>query len=63
MSLIGLLIALLIVCVVIYVLRLLLPMLGLPEPINTAVLIVVGLIALLWFLGQVGLWEPHGLLR
>ena len=54
MSLIGLLIALLIVVVVIYVVRLLLPMLGLPEPVNTAVLLIIGLIALLWLLGSFG---------
>jgi hypothetical protein len=60
---IGLLIALLIVCIVIYVVRLLLPLLGLPEPVNTAVLLIVGLIALLWFLSLLGVYEPRGLLR
>ena len=38
-------------------------MLGLPEPVNTAVLLIVGLIGLLWLLGTVGVWEPRGLLR
>jgi len=51
---IGLLIALVVLCVCIYIIRLLLPMLGLPEPINTVVLLVIGLLALLWLLGQVG---------
>jgi hypothetical protein len=54
---ISLLITLLVVCVVIYVLRLLLPMLGLPEPVNTAVLLIVGLVALLYLLGAMGVWS------
>ena len=58
MNLIGLLIALVVVVVVVYCLRLLLPMLGLPEPINTVILLIVGLIALLWLLSAVGVWSP-----
>lgn len=61
---IGLLIALVILVVVIYCLRLLLPMLGLPEPINTVVLLIVGLIGLLWLLNAVGVSGfPHVSLR
>lgn len=51
---IGLLIVFIVICVAIYIVKLLLPMLGLPEPINTVVLLVIGLLALLWLLSQVG---------
>ncbi len=51
---IALLIALVVLVVVIYCLRLLLPMLGLPEPINTVILLIVGLIALLYLVNMLG---------
>ena len=53
---IELLIALVIVVVVIYCVRLLLPYLGLPAPITNVVLIIIGLIALLWLLSAMGMW-------
>jgi hypothetical protein len=40
--------------VAIYIVKLLLPMLGLPEPINTVVLLVLGLIALIYLLNMLG---------
>lgn len=54
MALIPFLISVLIVVVIIYCVRLLLPLLGLPEPVNHVVLIIVGLCALLWLLGNLG---------
>jgi hypothetical protein len=50
--------------VVIYIVKLLLPMLGLPEPINTIVLLVLGLIALIYLLNTLGaVGFPHVSLR
>ena len=61
---IGLLIAFIVLVVAIYIVKLLLPMLGLPEPINTVVLLVLGLLGLLWLLSQVGYSGfPHISLR
>ena len=54
MSLIAFLITLIVVVCIIYCVRLLLPMLGLPEPINTVIMIIIGLICLLWLLNSLG---------
>lgn len=59
---IGILVSLLVLVVVVYIVRLLLPMLGLPEPVNTAVLLIIGLIGLLWLLDIVGT-GPHLVMR
>lgn len=55
-----LLVALIIVVVVVLVVRALLPLLGLPEPINYAILLVVGLLAFLYLLNATGLWSFPG---
>ena len=50
----SLLILVIVLVVCISIVRLLLPMLGLPEPINTVVLLVLGLIALIYLLNTLG---------
>jgi hypothetical protein len=49
---IGLLIALLIGCLVIWCIRLLLPMTGLPANAQTVIVVIIGIILLLWLLGR-----------
>ena len=51
---VSLLITLLIILVVAYVVYLVVGYLGLPEPIQRAVYIIVGLIILLWLLRTLG---------
>lgn len=63
MPLIGFLITFICICVVIYCVRLLLPYLGLPDPINQVVLIVVGLLCLLWLLNSIGVVGSGPFLR
>lgn len=58
---ISLLITLIVLAVLLYILRLLLPMLGLPEPLNTVIFLVFGLIVLLWLLSQLGIFSFRGL--
>ena len=52
MTLIGLLIALIVVVVVLWAVRTLLPLLGLPAPIRTVVEVVIVLIVVLYLVGQ-----------
>lgn len=54
MSLIGLLIAVLVVCVVLWAVQRLLTAFGIGDPIRTVIFVVVVLIALLWALGVLG---------
>lgn len=59
--LISLAVALIIVVVVVLVLRALIPLLGMPEPINYSILLIVGLIAFLTVLEVTGLYHlPWG---
>ena len=55
MDLIGLLVALLIACLVVYVAMLLIDLMKLPHPFPTILKIVIGLIVLVWLLQRVGL--------
>lgn len=52
MSLIGLLVALLIVCVVIWAARMLIAAFKIPSPIDTVIYVVIVLLAVLWFVSQ-----------
>jgi len=63
MSLIAFLITLIVVVCIIYCVRLLLPMLGLPEPINTVIMVIIGLICLLWLLNSLGVVGSGPFLR
>lgn len=54
MSLIGLLIAVLVLCVVVWAARMLLAAFAIADPIRTVVIVVVVLICLLWFLNLAG---------
>jgi hypothetical protein len=54
MPLIPFLLTLIVVVCLVYCVRLLLPMLGLPEPVNKVVLVVLALVALLMLLNSVG---------
>lgn len=63
MALIPFLTTLLVIVVVVYCVRLLLPLLGLPEPINTVVMVIVGLIALLMLLNSIGIVGTGPILR
>lgn len=54
MSLIGLLLAVLVLCVVIWGVRALLGAFSIQDPIRTVVIVIVALICLVWFLGFVG---------
>jgi hypothetical protein len=58
MSLIGLLIAVLLACVVIWLVRLLLSAFKVPDPINTVIFVVVVIVILLWFLGGLAPIRP-----
>jgi len=49
---VSFLIAALVICVVIYVAKLIIDMLGLPQPIKTIVLLILGLVALFWLLNR-----------
>lgn len=54
MSLIALLIAVLVVCVVLWCVRMLLTAFGVGNPIATVVYVIIVLIALVWLLQAVG---------
>lgn len=56
---IALLVWILVAIVVLYVVKLLVDYMELPQPIRTVVLLVVGLIFLLWLLSQLGLFGPR----
>jgi hypothetical protein len=62
-SLIGLLIALIIVCVILYCARLLINAFAVPQPFGTVIYVVVILICLLIVLQASGLWWPYGTVR
>lgn len=55
MSLIVLLAAVLVICVLFWAAQRLMAAFSVPDPIRTVVLVVLVLIALVWFLGVVGL--------
>jgi hypothetical protein len=55
-SLIGLLVALIVVCVVIYCAKLLIAAFAVPQPIATLIYVVIVLICLLVILQQVGIF-------
>lgn len=55
---IGVLIALIVLVVVVVILRQLLPLLGLPQPVTTAILLLVGLIAFLYLVSYLGYGGP-----
>ncbi len=55
MSLIGLLILLLIVCVVIWAARALISAFGVPQPLATVIYVVIVLVVLIWALQHLGL--------
>lgn len=57
MTLIGLLIAILIICVVIWAVRSLLAAFSVGEPLSTVVLVVVVLVCLFYFFGQLGVGD------
>jgi hypothetical protein len=54
MSLIGLLVALLLVALVLWVVRTLVPALGIPEPIATVLWVIAVVIVVLWLIGILG---------
>lgn len=61
---IGLLIAVLVVCIVLWAAQSLMAAFGVPDPIRTVMLVVIVLVALLWFLNAAGIALPglgHGL--
>lgn len=51
---IGLLIKLVILVAVVYCIRLLFPLLGLPEPFATVALVILALIGFLYLIGYIG---------
>lgn len=59
MSLIGLLVALLIAAVIIWAVRTILPLLGVPANIAQVIWVIVVVIVLLWFLGQLVGYGPR----
>jgi hypothetical protein len=59
MSLIGLLVALLILCIVYWAATQLMAAFGVGDPIRTVVLVILVLIALVWLLGFVGVMPAH----
>lgn len=54
MSLIGLLIGVLVLCVIVWAVRMLLAAFAITDPIRTVVIVVVVLICLLWLLNFAG---------
>ena len=59
MSIIGLLIVLLVVCVVLWAARALIAAFAIPQPIATVIYVVVVILVLFWGLSHVGL-APKG---
>jgi len=55
MSLVGLLIAVLVICVVLWAVQRLLSAFAVPDPIRTVVWVVIVLIVVIWALNQAGL--------
>jgi hypothetical protein len=54
MSLLSLLVALLLVALVVWAVRTLVPALGLPEPIATVIYVIVVVLVVFWFVGAIG---------
>lgn len=54
MSIVGLLIALMLVCLVVWAARRILAAFGIGEPISTLVYVAIVVLVVLWLLGQVG---------
>jgi hypothetical protein len=54
----SLLITLIVAALVIYVISLILNMITLPAPVKNLIYVVLGIIVLLWLLGQLGLPGP-----
>lgn len=55
MSLIGLLVALIIVCVIIWAARALMGAFGIGDPIRTVIYVVLVLILVFWLVGNIGM--------
>lgn len=53
-GIIGFLVTCLILAIVIYVVKLILDMIGLPQPVKTIVYLILGLIALFYLLSKLG---------
>lgn len=51
MSLIGLLVAILIIVVIVWAVRTLIPVLGLPQPIATVIYVILVVVVVLWLVG------------
>lgn len=62
MSLLGILLAVLVLCVVVWAARSLLAAFSVGDPIRTVVIVVLVVLCLVWFLGAVG-FMPVGSLR
>lgn len=58
MSLIGFLITLLIIAVILWGIRTILPALGLPEPIRTVIWVIVVVLCVVWLLSALTGWAP-----
>ena len=54
MSLIGLLVALIVACVVVWAAKAIMAAFGVGDPIRTVVIVVIVLIVVLWLAGQFG---------
>lgn len=54
MTVMGLLVALLIVALILWAVRTLVPALGIPEPIATVVWVIVVVLVVLWLVGLIG---------
>jgi len=59
MSLLSLLVAILLVAVVVWAVKTLVPALGIPEPIATVIYVIVVVLVVFWFLGVLGV--PSGI--
>ena len=63
MSLIGLLIVLLVVCVVLWAARALIGAFGVPQPIGTVIYVVIVLIVVIWLVQSLGGFGTGPVLR
>ncbi len=55
MPIIGILVAVLVVCIVLWATRALLSAFSIPDPISTVIFVIVVLIVLMFLLGQLGI--------
>jgi hypothetical protein len=58
MSILGILIAVLVLCVIVWAARALMAAFGVGDPIRTVVMVVLVLICLFWILGALGVDSP-----